>query len=370
MLVAFLLFLGFWIADMFFLLIFDTELIYVKSPYTKPFIMPRNLSYRTFIVLFCFFCSMLFTANHSEASENGSRTQNGLKKQSDFSQSLELNHSADNFFRRLFGERTKSSSGPRKSNSKKHKSTRPQRYSPPASSSQNPESHGNGGSNQQSDMSSVRNTPKPPLQRSRKDEYQNLGLWEVGFSVSSVHALTDIGASKGLGMSEFSKYHTSNYSFGGGIFGRYIMNDWFAMNLGMNFVNISAGINDPMDYADADVYSFNNDIFEFYGKTEFRLPGLSTSPFDLYGFVGIGILFSDATIFGFNDRLITTQEDYSQVQPFIPFGGGFAVKVTDKIRIGYEFGWRNTIFHYLDGVKIDDTYDHYFLNSIKIGFVF
>ena len=219
-------------------------------------------------------------------------------------------------------------------------------------------------------MSVVRNTPKPPLYTSRRDQYTAFGHWELGLLLGSSHTLTDIGGSKGLGFGDFADYHTSNFGLSGGVYGRYIMNDWFALNLGMNFASLSAERDQPLQVGNNEVLRFQNEIFEFFSNTEFRLPNLARTPWDIYGFIGIGVFFSDASIYGVNDQLITTQDDYSQVQPFIPFGGGFSVKVTNTLRLGYELGWRNTIFHYLDGVKKDNTYDHYFLNSLKIGFTF
>jgi hypothetical protein len=297
----------------------------------------------------------------------------------------------DNFWRKLFGinstpdseRRSRSrrhntqpassgSNAERKSRSVRHSSSRPERYSPPASNSNNPQQLGGGSSTaatRSSNMSAVRNTPKPPLNRSLRDQSKGLGFWELGFSIGTTHSLTDIGASKSLPFNDFTSYHTSHYSLGGGVYGRYLMNDWFAMNLAMNFSNLHAEVDNPNDNIQGAI-RFNNDIFEFYTNSEFRMPALASTPFDLYGFVGIGIFFSDASIYDSNDRLISNQVDYNQVQPFIPFGGGFSIKVTNSLKLGYEFGWRNTIFHYLDGVKSDDQYDQYFLNSFKIGFTF
>jgi len=303
----------------------------------------------------------------SESSKELNNSKISVIGSADYSHnSLQL---TDNIFRRLFGQKS-GTAAERKSRSQRHSTKRPQKYTPPPSNSQNPDSHSRNINNQSSDMSAVRNTPKPPLQKSRKDQHESLGVWEMGFTIATSHAITDMGSNKGIPMSDFTSYHTSNYSFGGGIYGRFLMNDWFALNMGMNFANFSGQRTTPFPLVESNAYSFKNDIFEFFGKTEFRLPMLADSPFDLYAYTGIGIFFSDARLYDLNERIISTQDDYSQVQPFIPFGGGFSVKLTNSLKIGYEFGWRNTIFHYLDGVKKDDSYDHYFLNSIKIGFLF
>ncbi len=331
--------------------------------------MLKNSFRQIFIFILCFTGFILLTSQAQSSETSAEIKATEFYQQEDLYRGNTLALVSDNFFRRLFG-RKKSSIARERSQSKEHNTSRPQRYSAPPSNSQNPGSYdGNSGSSH-SDMTAVRNTPKPALQRSLKEQYESIGTWEMGFTFGTAHSITDVGANKGFGASDFVQYHTKNFSFSGGLYGRYLLNNWFALNMGMNFANLSYTRDEPMRALGVDVYRFNNDIFEFVGKTEFHLPSLSQTPFDIYGYVGIGVLFSDATVYDLNDRLINTQDEYSQVQPFIPFGGGFSVKLTNSVRLGYELGWRNTIFHYLDGVKENDSYDHYFLNNIKIGFTF
>ncbi len=141
--------------------------------------------------------------------------------------------------------------------------------------------------------------------------------------------------------------------------------------MGMDYANLSGQAPFNEGLTENDPFSFSNDIFEFFAKTEFMLPMLSRSPFDIYGFAGIGVFFSDARVFNANDRLLENSVDYSQVQPVIPMGFGFSYRLPNSLRIGYEFGWRNTIFHYLDGVQMtQDNYDNYFFNNLKISFGF
>jgi len=275
----------------------------------------------------------------------------------------------DIFFRRSFGIKSRPKSE-RVTRSETHPSSRPQPYTPPPSGSRNPEQQGTTGNLPSSDISAVSNIPKPPLFKSRKNQFQSMGLWEMGVSLATTHALTDIASSKGLSARNFASHHTSSFGIGGGLYGRYLMNHWFSVKFGINFVQLSHTREEPIQIAGRNILSFNNDLFEFFGKTEFSLPLLAESPWDLYAYMGIGAFLSDASIFDQNERLITFGDDYSQVQPFIPMGFGFSVKVTNSLKIGYEMGWRNTIFHYLDGVKADDRYDNYFLNSVKIGFLF
>lgn len=257
-----------------------------------------------------------------------------------------------------------------KTRSGEHNPSRPQRYSSPPSKSQSPSPYGSDSRIRNSSLSSVRNTPKPALYRTRRDQQNTTGLWEFGLSLATTHAISEVGGARGLDGSDFFNYHTSNNSYGFGVYSRYLMNDWFSVNLGFNFVNLSVSTDEPFTYQNLRVYSFNNDVYEFLGKTEFRMPALASSPMDIYGFLGLGMLFSDVSIYNQDDRPLYTTDTYSHVQPFIPLGAGISLKITNSFKLGYEFEWKNTIFQYLDGVREGDAYDHYFLNSIKIGFIF
>ncbi len=286
------------------------------------------------------------------------------------SQNQFLFNEQDNFFRRLFGlkKRTKAE---RSSRSQRHSSSRPERYSPPESNSRDPESYSGRRAESGSDMGSTTNTPKAPLHTSFRDKYHNRGQWELGFSFGSAHAITDIAGNKNMSLSSSASYHTQNFDLNFGFFARHIMNSWFAINLGAEYVSLSAQNLDLIQNPDIPAVRFENDIFEFYGKTEFMLPALERSPLDIYGFIGIGIFFSDARIFQENDMLVQITDNYSQVQPVIPLGFGVSFKPIERLKIGYEFGWRNTIFHYLDGVNVaNEKYDSYFLNSFKISYSF
>jgi hypothetical protein len=276
----------------------------------------------------------------------------------------------DNRFRRFF-TRTFTSKAERTSQSQRH-SNRPKRYSPPESNSRNPESYGGRRSDlPSSDISTTQNQPKLPLQPSLRDTYLYKGSWEMGLSLGTTHALTDIADNKALPPGEFLQYHTKNYDLSFGFFGRYKMSSWFAIKLGAEYSSISAENMAHLGNPDIPAVSFENEIFEFYGRTEFMLPALARSPVDIYGFVGIGIFFTDAQLFDQNNLPVQVPDDYSQVQPLIPIGFGANVRVTERLKLGYEFGWRNTIFHYLDGIKVpSNSYDRYFVNQLKISYMF
>jgi hypothetical protein len=331
--------------------------------------MHMYLRFVLLIVFMLFFAKENSVASHEKISSDENLSVETINTINHFSEHSQL-QLHDNFFRRLFG--SKKTKAERVSRSQRH-SNKPQRYTPPPSQSQDPQSYSprSSGASASSSNQAIRNEPKPPLQTSLRDQYYATGIWEVGFSLGTAHTITDISGNKGLELNEFADYHTNNYNLKLGFFTRYIMNEWFALSLGMDYANLSGQVPFGENIPENLPFRFTNDIFEFYAKTELMLPLLARSPFDLYGFVGIGLFFSDARVFDVRDRIVESDVDYSQVQPVIPMGMGFSYKLPNGLRLGYEFGWRNTIFHYLDGVRMTpDNYDNYFFNSLKISYSF
>jgi hypothetical protein len=221
----------------------------------------------------------------------------------------------------------------------------------------------------QSDIRAINNSPKPPLFKSRREQYLSRDWWEVGIAISTTHVVSDVGLSKGLPLREFFQYHSANNSFGGGIYGRYIFNEWFSAGASATMLRLSGERDFYSELRGSEIFSFTNTISEFAVQAEYRLPVLAASPFDLYGFMGLGIFLNDIGIYDKFGRPEALTADFSQIQPFLLLGGSFSVKLTNKFKVNYEFGWRNTIFHYLDGVKLADSFDHYFLNTLKIGYI-
>jgi hypothetical protein len=247
---------------------------------------------------------------------------------------------------------------------------RPHPYIPPKSNSRAPQSFEQEGSNSTGQLRSVRNARKYPLYRSLREQYFSRDTWEIGISLASTHAVTDVGVSRNLPVSDFFSYHSSNFSFGGGVYGRYVFNDWFSAGAALNMLRLSVSRPVSEIIRGTDVFSFENNLYEILSQAEFRLPSLAARPVDLYGFIGAGVFLNEVSIYDRFGRPMPLTADYSRVQPFIPIGAGVSLKVSRMLKIGYEFSWRNTIFHYLDGVKLDDSFDKYFLNSIRLGYLF
>ncbi len=282
------------------------------------------------------------------------------------------NSNGDNFFRRLFrGNRTVAE---RRSQSKEHPTTRRQSYRPPESNSQLPMGSSGSTNVRSTENVAVENVQKSPLGVSRRD--QEMGTrpitWEIGINVGSAHAVTDIGNAKNMAFGDFMGYQTDNYGLNFGLYTKRLLSSWLGVSFGMDYGSYG-GHHSCSTLADSDYYGyrFENNVFEFFGKLELHAPFLERKAFDLYGFTGIGVFFNDLRLFNEQNRPVTIETDFNQVQPAIPVGLGFGYVINNQVRIGYELGYRYTMFNFFDGVGDKGSVnDRYFSNVLKVGIVF
>ncbi|MEQ9166212.1 MAG: DUF6089 family protein, partial [Fulvivirga sp.] len=92
-------------------------------------------------------------------------------------------------------------------------------------------------------------------------------------------------------------------------------------------------------------------------------------------------LFGGLAIFGVSG-MGDKPEEYSNIQPSIPFGLGFKYVLNPKWYMGLEFGARKTFFDYLDNVGPGDIVvkdyqygnrfdnDHYFFIGLSMTYSF
>ena len=92
-------------------------------------------------------------------------------------------------------------------------------------------------------------------------------------------------------------------------------------------------------------------------------------------------LFGGLAIFGVSG-MADKPEEYSNIQPSIPFGFGFKYVLNPKWYLGLEFGARKTFFDYLDNVGPGDVVikdyqygnrfdnDHYFFIGLSMTYSF
>ncbi len=87
------------------------------------------------------------------------------------------------------------------------------------------------------------------------------------------------------------------------------------------------------------------------GDRFYRRPKLN-----IYGFAGFGFLYINPKT-KYNGEWVALQPlktegvSYSLIQPVIPFGLGFRLKVSPTLNIAFEGGWRKTFTDYIDDVS-------------------
>ncbi len=246
-------------------------------------------------------------------------------------------------------------------------------YDPPEIRSKRPDRfNGRRTIDHSSNADFVRNVPSESITKSHAEEQLATAAWDLGILLGTSHSITDMQANKNLGFVDFVDYQTSNFNFGFGAFVRHQPNSWFAINGGMNYAKLKGsntsleGLTDNFQY---EGFSFENDIYEFFVKTEFHVPFLIYNPSNAYIFTGISVFFTELDMMDPDGRLYTSDYDFEQVQPAIPIGLGYYYTFRNGFSLGYEFGWRYTLFPYLDGIKIDKrNYDSYFINSLTFSY--
>jgi len=210
---------------------------------------------------------------------------------------------------------------------------------------------------------STRRTPKKTL----RDAYFLQGNLEIGVSAGTFHVVSDLAGAKELSLQEFLDFHSNNFDLWTGLFVRYVMNDWFALRFTGGYSSITIDARNTVVNIAPNIAKAENTIFELSGRTEFMIPLLAHTPFDVYGFTGIGLFTSNARLYDTTGRRIFDGIRYTTLHPFIPIGFGFDAQLTERLKIGYEFGWRAFHFNQIDGIEVEGyRYDKYFVNQLNL----
>lgn len=149
-----------------------------------------------------------------------------------------------------------------------------------------------------------------------------------------------------------------------GAFGRYNMNNFVSVKLGLTFGTISG---DDADNDRSRNLDFKSDLLDVSITGEFNILGYQPYAlervFSPYAFIGIGLVhFNPRT--QYNDEWVELQPQgtegqgisgnparYNLVQVVVPFGGGLKYAINDTWNLGVELGFRKTFTDYLDDVS-------------------
>lgn len=187
-------------------------------------------------------------------------------------------------------------------------------------------------------------------------------LWSQGFEAGLMAGVSSYQGdlSPGKLKTSLGKFHVA---FGG--FGRYNINNYFSVKLGLNFATLSG---DDAKEGRRRNLNFRTNLIELGVTGEWNILGYQPYAlqrvFSPYIFGGVGF-------FHFNPR---TQDDdgewvnlqsigtegqgmtgfsskYSLFEVVIPFGIGAKYAISDTWNVGIEFGFRKTFTDYLDDVS-------------------
>ena len=202
--------------------------------------------------------------------------------------------------------------------------------------------------------------------------------WEVGTTLGGSLYNGDIDVTAVTAVNEIR--------FGGGIFVRYHVNNWFGLR-----VQASAGtlFADEKKFGTSEWktrrgYSFSSPIYEIAILPQvhpFRLGNFE--PFVYLGLAGAS--FDPTTQYNepnptadldhnVQERIaIDKAATFSRTTLSIPVGGGIQWFINDRFAVGAEFGGRKTFSDYLDKINVangGNAKDFYFFGGLTLSYLF
>ncbi len=211
---------------------------------------------------------------------------------------------------------------------------------------------------------------RKPLQRSIRSKNLPKEGFEVGLILGTAHSLTNICTGK----ASFMGTHWETTDLNTGVFGRYRLDDKWAVNSSFHYARIHSA--DSLSPENTSRYHrgfyFENQIFELSVTGEFYVSSLiDRLPLEIFGYLGAGIFYHNPQLTVPPDTEMPDDE-YSLIQPAIPMGIGIRYPINENFVIGFDIGHRMTFTDYIDGFTrpASDYDDSYFLGSLRISYFF
>ena len=202
--------------------------------------------------------------------------------------------------------------------------------------------------------------------------------WEIGTTLGGALYNGDIDVT--------AKTAVNQVRFGGGLFVRYHVNNWFGIRLQANAGTL---FTDEKKFGSSEWktrrgYSFSSPIYEIA-----LLPQVHPFRFgnvEPYGFVGLALASFDPTT-NYNEPNPTADLEpdiqtriaidkaatFSRTTLAIPIGGGVQWFVGDRFAVGVEVGGRKTFSDYLDKIQAASggtAKDFYFFGGLTLSYFF
>lgn len=210
--------------------------------------------------------------------------------------------------------------------------------------------------------------------------------YDLGGSLGTANALTDIGGKKEHGQSFIKdvQYKKTNLSIAA--FRRQYFNPIFSLYTGINYFRLSGADSLSIGTTRAKRNnSFKNDVFEGSVRTEIYWPRshnvfsrkLKPSA-EFFVYTGLAAFYNKPRVSGtaYNIEPTYLYEGYNKIQIAIPFGAGVTLVLPKKYKIGIDVGWRKTFYDHLDGFTRPKgeffpkpTDDSYFITNVSFSYV-
>jgi hypothetical protein len=200
---------------------------------------------------------------------------------------------------------------------------------------------------------------------------QNNRQLELGITIGNTYGLHDLSGDPLRSVRLFiwdTQWDMVNLHFG--LFGRYRLNQNFAIKGVLNYGKISSSHTffSPGTRQHDLGYSFQNHIIELAALPEVILPRIAADiPFDIYGFLGLALYYHNPKVG--SQGLVPRLDGVRHIGIGIPMGAGFYYTLMSHHRLGGSIGWRKTFTDVLDGYESGTGMDSYFFVAVHFGFL-
>lgn len=214
----------------------------------------------------------------------------------------------------------------------------------------------------------ITDEPRAKEMYSRRDRFYGVQRLFVGLHFGSMHVFTDLSGKPGDGTLTFPGFLLNDTGMNGGILFRYKLNEWFALGAAISYAGIEASRR--TEEGSPEIQSFHTSLGELSLRAEYFWPTLEWSPWDVYAFSGMAFYIQQTEFLDGAGMNIDVEDQPEITNPnlAVPLGIGFSYFIADRVKLGYEFSYRFTGNHILDGVLVSETgADSYMFHSINLS---
>ena len=217
---------------------------------------------------------------------------------------------------------------------------------------------------------SPQNNPQRPLSR-REMHQRSLRTHQMGFSLGTAHALTDISGRPEFHSRLFvydTQWKAADRALG--LFYRRNLNRRSAWQMAFHLAHISGA--DSLGHRPGRELAFTNTLYEVSAVFEYSLLKYGQPPYrQVFVFAGLAVFHHMPRVYNPNQVPIC-RETFGNIQPAIPWGLGWCILSTPYIQFSTRIGCRKLFFNSLDGIITPGSRgnDSYYFIKLQAGYRF